>query len=340
MDNIHFFSRYTSPENFATNNTLLLLSRINLIDKRFFERLINALTDSTDLFIGPSFSQQKSAGGKGIPDGIIEQQSFKLVLETKLWDKNFWGKEEYVSHFNNEKIRILLTLSKGGIREKRRHDFIHKLNQYDNELKAPGKTLYSDHTFYSLIKTVREVIAETNTRHKLELEEFINDYEGYIIDAGLLDDAHLRMHVPAINNSESDNIQYKLYYNRPYKNESNHRFIGLYKNKAVRYIAETRCIVIPRIMASGIIEYEVLKGDLTDEMKHRLNQFFEEQGWGNKGEVKFHLFDEIFQTEFIKASSYGIMGPRHFYLRDHIDEFPVSFDAKWLAERLYGKTWE
>ncbi|MCX2432191.1 hypothetical protein [Pedobacter sp. GR22-10] len=340
MDNIHFFSRYTSRENFATNNTLLLLSRINLIDKRFFEKLLNALTDSTDLFIGPSFSQQKSTGGKGIPDGIIEQQSFKLVLETKLWDNNFWGKEEYVSHFDNEKIRILLTLSKSGIREKRRQDFIIKLSEYDSELKAPGRTIYSDHTFYSLIRTVREVIEDTKTRHKLELEEFINDYEGFIDNAGLLDDAQLRMYVPAINSSESDNIEYKLYYNRPHTNESSHRYIGLYKNKAIRYIAETKCMVIPRLNGSGIVEYEILKGELTDEMKARLERFFLEQGWGNKGEVKFHMFEEIFQTHFIKKSSYGIMGPRQFYLRDHIDGIPSSFDAKWIAEQLDKKTWE
>ena len=340
MANIHFFSRYSSQENFATNNTMLLLSRINLIDKLFFEQLLNALTDSSDLFIGPSFSQQNGTGGKGIPDGIIEQQSFKLVLETKLFDTNFWGKEDYVTHFNNEQVRVLLTLSRNGVNEKRRQEFIEKLNLYDADVKAPGKTIYADLTFYSLIETIRKVIIETNTRHKLDLEEFIDDYEGYISDAGLLDDANVRMHVAAINSSESDNVDYKLYYNQTHRNERSHRFVGLYRNKEIKYIGETKCIVIPRQNAEGVVQFETLKGVLTQEMKTRLQLFFDEQGWGDKGEVKFHMFDELYETHFKKASSYGIMGPRHFYLKEHIDDFPTNFDAKWLAAKLDGLYWE
>jgi hypothetical protein len=339
MDNIHFFSRYTTAENFATNNTLLLLSRLNLIDRRFFEGLLNHLTDSSDLFIGPSFSQQRSTGGKGIPDGIIQQQSFKLILETKLWDKHFWGKEEYVSHFRNEQVRILLTLSRSGIQEARKKEIKQKLAIYDADFQAPGQTIYADHSFFSLIEGVRHVTLETNTRHKLEIEELINDYEGFVSDAGLLDDTEFRMHVPAINNSESDNIEYKLYYNRPQKTESAHRFIGLYKNKSIRYIGETRCIVVPQLNNEGKVEYDVLKGDLTEEMRQRLELFFHEQGWGNKGEVKFHLFDEIYPTNFIKDSPGGIMGPRRFDLRAHIKDFPKSFDAQWVAGSLNGKSW-
>ncbi|RYZ86190.1 MAG: hypothetical protein EOP04_14360 [Proteobacteria bacterium] len=339
MDNIHFFSRYSSPENFATNNTLLLLSRINMIDRRLFETLLNYLTDSSDLFIGPTFFQQKATGGKGIPDGIIQQQSFKLILETKLWDKNFWGKEEYVSHFQNEQVRILLTLSKSGIRDVRKKEFQAKLSTYDLEVQAPGQTLYADHSFYSLIESIRYVIKQTNTRHKLEIEELTDDFEGFVSHAGLLEDTDFWMHVPAINSSESDNVDYKLYYNRPNKSESAHRFIGLYKNKAIRYIGETKCIVIPQIDKNGNVQYDVLKGQLTQEMKTRLEHFFHEQGWGNKGEVKFHLFDELHPTHFIKDSPYGIMGPRRFYLRQHLTNFPKPFDAKWVADGLNGKSW-
>jgi len=339
MENIHFFSRYSSQENFVTNNTLLLLSRINLIDRRFFETLLNHLTGSTDFFIGPSFSQQRASGGKGIPDGMIQQQSFKIVIETKLWDGNFWRKEDYVSHFQNEQIRILLTLSKNGIKAQRRQEFVMKLAQYDVEVKAPGRTLHADLSFHSLIEKAREVIIDTNTRHKLEIEDLLNDYEGFISDASLLDDTDYRMHVPAVTNSESDNLKYKLYYNRTYTNETPHRFIGLYKNKAIRYIGETKCIVIAQINSHGLVNYNVLKGTLTLELQERLERFFLEQGWGNKSEVKFHLFDELHQTYFAKKSSYGIMGPRHFILKQHIEKFPKSFDSKWLATELDGKGW-
>lgn len=340
MNNVHFFSRYTTAENFATNNTMLLLSRIYHIDARFFESLLNLLTESSDLSIRPSFGQQSGTGGKGIPDGIIMQQSFKLVIETKISDKYFWGKEEYVSHFNNETIRILLTLSKHGITQQRKVEFVSKLNQYDSELKAQRKTIYADLTFYGLVNALRDLIVKTNTRFKLDLEDLIDEYEGYVSHAGLFDDTGERMHVFAINNSEEDNVRYRLYYNQPNRSEREHRFVGLYRNKEIKYIGETKCIVIPRIGADGIIDYEEIKGKLTDEMKSRLELFFDEEGWGNKGEVKFHMFDDLHMTHFKKISSYGIMGPRHFHLKEHIEKFPPAFDAKWIAEMLNDKEWE
>ncbi|KUO76473.1 MAG: hypothetical protein APF81_06480 [Desulfosporosinus sp. BRH_c37] len=85
-----FIARYggfDAYENMVTNNTLLLFSRLynNSSDK--FKRFITLLfeeIDTIDLDTTVRFSQQEEGQGS-VPDGIIEQQSFKIIIETKLY---------------------------------------------------------------------------------------------------------------------------------------------------------------------------------------------------------------------------------------------------------------
>jgi hypothetical protein len=341
MARIHIFPRYHQHENFVTNNTILLLGRIYQIDRNLFELLLNKILDGGELTVGPSFVQQEGSGGIGIPDAIINQASFKIVVETKLWDKNFWSKEEYVSHFRNETTRVLITISKDGMQEGRISQIKTALENYDTKTNAIGKTVHVDLTFVALLKNLKTVVEETKTRFKIEIEELLEDFEGFLFYFDLISDEHLRMHVFAINDSEEDNTFYKLYYNQAYRNERPHRFVGLYRDKQVKYIAETKVIVIPK-MENGELKLTFLKGEKnwTDEMRNRLIDFFENEGWGNDGSMKFHMFDSIYNTSFKKTSAYGIMGPRHFILNDYLENIPNEFNSEWLAEQLEDKTWE
>lgn len=345
MSNLQQFPRFKSAENFATNNTLLLLNRIYKLDPKFFESLLNRLMDSDDIAIGPTFAQQRSSKTNravGIPDGILAQSSFKLVVETKLTDRSFWGKEEYSSHFQNERTRILFTISRNGMAELRKKEVMQTLKKYDEETKSTGTTAHKDQTFRGLISEIRLTITGTRTRYKVELEDLVDDFESFAFEEGLLSDEHLRMHVFAINNSEEDNKKYVLYYNYAHLNESPHRFVGLYRNKAIKYIAETKVIVIPVKKSDSTFSYTFLKGEQfwNEQRKRQLHEFLDHEGLGDDGKLKFHLFDKLYSTDFIKESNGGIMGPRHFYLTQHIERFPDEFDAAWLAEKLNGKSWQ
>ena len=87
MNTIHYFQRYSQRENVVTNNTLLLFSRLYTHNPYSFGGFINECLDAP-LGVGVSFVQQKRASSKGsVPDGLISQSSFKIVIETKLYKK-------------------------------------------------------------------------------------------------------------------------------------------------------------------------------------------------------------------------------------------------------------
>ncbi len=111
MSSIHYFQRYSQPENVATNNTLLLFSRLYQHSSNKFKGFLNELLDDTDLEAGVIFNQQERGTGS-VPDGSISQTSFKVIIETKM-HQHFSVSQlsAHLSSFGNEEYQILLSLS-------------------------------------------------------------------------------------------------------------------------------------------------------------------------------------------------------------------------------------
>lgn len=343
---IRNFPTYSTKENIVTNNTMLLLGHVYKIDATLFQNFLVSVLELNALQIGPTFNQQTSGGGDGIPDAMISQPSFRIVVEAKLYDGDFWGKERYTSHFNNESSRILLTLSKKGITEARATSFKEALEAYDQKGNARSKTIHSHLTYISLVYGLRHVIEQTRTRFKIELDELVDEYEGFLAELGLIDDEHLRMHVVPVGQTFGQNLKEKLYYNQTRFNYSAHKFIGLYYWKEIRHIGEPKIVFIPRRQEDGTLKYQFLKGkDLfTAERKATfetfLNEFVEDEGYGDDGGLRYHLVDEWYPTHFFKKSSGGIMGPRHCYLPDYIDSLTINTSPSLIADKLNKQEWE
>jgi hypothetical protein len=88
MSEIHYFPRYSQPENVVTNNTLLLLLRLREYSRFKFEKFMESLCGDEDVQLASSwlrFQQQKGTG-KSIVDGFIAQDSVKIAVETKLME--------------------------------------------------------------------------------------------------------------------------------------------------------------------------------------------------------------------------------------------------------------
>ena len=87
MSNIVYFQRYSQRENWITNNTLLLLSRLQEYNPNKFQLVLNELftEHQVNLSIGVSFFQQRK-GDKSVIDGLMFQQGFKVAIETKRHD--------------------------------------------------------------------------------------------------------------------------------------------------------------------------------------------------------------------------------------------------------------
>ena len=83
MKNVHYFQRYHAKENVATANTMLLLSRLYAYssDKFFAFRKSEFFDNEFEPEI--TFKLQEKSE-KSIPDASITQESFKVVVETKM----------------------------------------------------------------------------------------------------------------------------------------------------------------------------------------------------------------------------------------------------------------
>lgn len=346
MSIIRNFPRYSTKENVVTNNTMLLLGRIYKTDPTLFERFLADVLDQDTLQIGPSFDQQLSAGGDGIPDGMIVQPGFRIVVEAKLTDDAFWGKERYTSHFKGESTRILLTLSKKQLSAVRDQEIKAAISDFDKPEGTPGKTIHRHLTYVGLVEGLRRTAEATRTRFKIEIDELTEDYEGFLSELGLIDDEHLRMHVVPVGQTWELNLEENLYYNATNRNHSAHKFIGLYYGKQIRHIGEPNVVMIPKRQEDGSLKYTFLKGEhhFTPDRKARferfLNDFVAEEGYGDDGGLRYHLVDKWYDTSFEKKSPGGIMGPRHCYLRDYIDDLKSDTDAGEVASRLVNREWE
>lgn len=82
---VHYFQRYHSKENVATANTMLLLSRLYYYSTdKFYNFLKSEYFDSS---FEPELEFNIQAKGKNsVPDAIITQAGFQIVVETKITD--------------------------------------------------------------------------------------------------------------------------------------------------------------------------------------------------------------------------------------------------------------
>ena len=82
---IHYFQRYHEKENVATANAMLLLSRLYQYSSEKFFYLLKSAFFSDDFEPEIVFNLQEKSRNS-IPDATITQQSFKIVVETKMSD--------------------------------------------------------------------------------------------------------------------------------------------------------------------------------------------------------------------------------------------------------------
>jgi hypothetical protein len=83
VKDVHYFQRFSKREDFVTNNTLLLLSRLQHHDFHLFQETLPELSHLEDLSVGASITQQESSPSGRISDGVLRQQSFHIIIETK-----------------------------------------------------------------------------------------------------------------------------------------------------------------------------------------------------------------------------------------------------------------
>jgi argonaute-like protein implicated in RNA metabolism and viral defense len=86
------FQKYSQKENTVTNNILLMLSRLNDLKVEYYKSIIEKLSDGVQSYEPQANFLQQIGSNRGIIDGFIEVKASKIVIETKLSQKELINK--------------------------------------------------------------------------------------------------------------------------------------------------------------------------------------------------------------------------------------------------------
>lgn len=338
---VHYFQRYNQKENVDTSNTMLLLSRFyEYNSNKFFILLNNLILKEDDT---PELSielQQSKNGNESIPDAIISQKSFKIVIETKLY--NQFDENQLIRHlaqFNNEDIKVILTIDPKNMKA----DLLEKFNNYivkynENHYgKIPIK--HVNITFKQLIEAMNEVVEENDYVMKTILE----DYKSYCLDENLIPDSYKWMRAVTAGITLEDNIELGLYYDDANRGYSEHGYIGLYNQKSIRAIGKLTKIIQASCI-NGTFSYKIIIGD--KETKEEISKIkdamkrSEKYGF-NIGDRLHNYFivEKFIKMNFKKDSKNPIQKSKFFNLSEmlHMDDLP---SVEEIVKKLDNRSWE
>lgn len=177
MAHVTYFQRYQQKENWVTNSTLLLLSRLQRFDSFKFQKFLETIINETEIAIGVRFGQQIKGSGS-IADAVLEQQGFRVVIETKLYD-NFNVKQlkqhcELFKDYNG--TAVLLALSTNNVNKTKDSEITQELSKISSNLK------FASVSYKGLTDAISSVLSDTD----FEMKEIVLDYIGLCQEGGLM----------------------------------------------------------------------------------------------------------------------------------------------------------
>lgn len=326
----HYFQRYSSKENWVTNATLLLLSRINHHNPRYFQTVINrVLGETIEISTAVEFQQQQGGrGNKNVIDGLITQPSFAIAIETKLYDNQDTG--QLIRHLESLRkkadVKILLALSVNdtddSILEQIREEI--KKGDHDPNIK-PATT-----TYQAIIDAIQEVISPSD----LALQEILDDYTALCDEHNLLNTRNRTMLAVPVNKSFETNLAQNIYYhaanrryNRPFT------FIGFYSYKKLRAVGRITLSVIADLVEGQLVFPDGRPAELTNDQEQRIRATIESTEYYNlHSGMKFYLLQDLVEGLNVPIPS-TIMKSKYFVF----DREPLATpDPNYLREQILG----
>jgi hypothetical protein len=329
---IHYFQRYHQKENVETANTMLLLNRLYTYSPNKFYRLIkNFLPQNAEIEMELELQKKTK---NSVPDAVISQPSFKIVVETKL-NGNF-DIPQLIGHldaFENEKYKVLLTLDPKPMKEQIRNKLQNVLYKYNEDNNT--NISHFNTTFEEILKNIEAIIDERD----YDMQDILQDYSEYCYSEGLIPDSWKRMRVQLAGTTLDINKKLNLYYDIIDRNFSEHDYLGLYNQKSVRAVGKITAIILNKF-ENGEWIYVPEKGALTDDIKNKIVEAREDaKKYGyDMTNSRYFVVDEFYETDFKKETPYAPMGSRMFDLTEVLgtDKLPSTKD---LADQLRKKTW-
>lgn len=335
---IHYFQRYHEKENIATANTMLLLSRLYQYSTNKFFRFLKSKFFLNNFEPEIVFNLQEKSKSS-VPDATITQESFKLVVETKTSD--WFYSEQLIRHlesFGDEKYKVLITLAPTLMEEKKKADFDSQLKEYNKNLKYP--IIHINTTFEEIVYAIEECIDDRD----YEMHDILEDYKNYCYNDKLIivPDSWKYMRVQLAGTTFKFNIAENIYYDDVDRGFRPHDYLGLYREKSVRAIGKISSIVTASFSENST-EYKVELGELTEEMKIKINKaVIDGKNYGYTfTDTRFFFVDKFYETDFNKSTPRAPMGTRVFDLTQVLGISDLkSYTTQEIAKELAKKDWQ
>lgn len=343
MSDLHFFQRYSQPENHVTNNTLQLFAQLYRDSPSRLEDLLGRVVDGISVDVGVRM-QQQTTQESSVPDGGLTQQSFRLVLETKTSDSYSTDQlERHLEAFQQEEQRILLLLTPHGLDEAEEAKVESRLEAKDEGLTFAA-VKFSD-IVDALIGGGRGEEEEDPlvSEYEQDLYELVVDYQNYCSGRDLLPDDDLMYAVPC-GESHELNFKYDLYYHPKSRGYQKHDYVGIYYDMSIRGIGKLQHTVHADLI-DGKLEGQGVN-QLSREGRERILGAMEDApemvGYPIEQDLEFLLVDEFHETNFQKESSYGMRGPQYFNLREHLEVGKTESlpPVEEIARQLETASWK
>ena len=314
---IHYFQRYHSKENVDTSNTMLMLSRLYNYNADKFFSMINSLILGEDESPEITFDLQV-AGDDSVPDAVISQKSFKIVVETKLY--NQFDKPMKQQLFDEMTVEL------------------KKYNDENAErLLHPIK--HVNLTFEQLVEAMEDIVDDRDT----EIISVLDDFKKYCFDEKLIPDGYKWMRAIVSGTTFKDNMDLNLFYDRESRKFSEHGYIGLYKDKSIRAIGKIKKTVLA-IEMNGAMTYQTESGEtVTSEEIKRIEEAIrraDDYGYNLRTiSHRYFIVEKFYPTDFRKSSKNPIQKSKFFNLADMFG-YKVIPNTEQIATDLNGRTWE
>ena len=336
MAEIHYFPRYSQPENVVTNNTLLLLLRLYDYSRFKFERFMAGVCGDQEVGLPPPGLQfrQQVGTGTSVVDGYIAQDSLKITIETKLAQRfDFCQLERHLGVFANEGARLLILLSPA-------RDAVSSEELANIRAKAAlRKVSVIPAAFEDIVREALACLSEYDE----EMLALVNDYASFCSDMDLLPRDAYALFVPPCGQSFEENEEFRLYYCPAMWSRRKASYLGIYARRTVRAIGRIAKVVVCDVDAeAGTVAERGEPDRLSPDEKLRIlgaSRAARARGWDLSSGYRFYLCDALEPTDFRKESPGGIRGHRYFDLERDVLRGAIPESVGELAQLLHQHTW-
>ncbi|NES07347.1 MAG: hypothetical protein F6K22_33860 [Okeania sp. SIO2F4] len=324
--NIRLFPSYSQRENQTTNHCLLILKMLYEENPKFLSEVLSKLLgEGLSGIVGVKFTQQVGKKQR-IPDGEITQEPFSIFIETKRGSS--FDEGQLLRHLESLKQKpgrkVLIALANHEQDEPNDQAFsnVKNIAKADNILFLPISFEY----FLESIKL---------SNLTKNLADAINDLEEYFNEENLLPSWKYRLDVVNCAGTYDDVIKHKIYVCTAKGGSYSHSrslYLGIYRNKQVDWVAKTEAVVDIESEEEFSLKWKnVNKSDEELAEAAKIRRSYVDDSWYP---ARVFLLTDLHPTDFRQTTPGGMQSSKQYQNIGNVN------NAKDLAEKLQGKTWE